>query len=158
MSPRAIGWAFVGVQVGLLVTLVILPARTDFPLPQHVRTLADIVFWLGVSFAVVAGLTLGRSLTATPVPTTAGTLRTSGVYALARHPIYTGVILIVAAMAVRSRSFISVAVAVATLGFFHLKAVWEEHQLTAVYPGYPAYAARTPRFIPSPRRRRRPRH
>jgi protein-S-isoprenylcysteine O-methyltransferase Ste14 len=35
-----------------------------------------------------------------------------------------------------------------TLGFFNVKARWEEARLAESYPGYRAYAARTPRFVP----------
>jgi protein-S-isoprenylcysteine O-methyltransferase Ste14 len=149
MSERATGWTFVGAQAVLIATLILLPGRRDFSLPDGVRTAADVLFWLGIALAVGAGLSLGRALTATPVPTAAGALRTDGLYRLVRHPIYSGVILIVIAMAVRSQSFVSLAVAAVTLVFFTVKARWEEGRLIDRYPEYPEYAARTPRFVPS---------
>lgn len=138
----------------MLATLVVLPGRDDFALPDLVRNAADAVFWIGVAAAIVAGLSLGRSLTATPVPTNAGTLRTSGLYHLVRHPMYTGVILMVIALAIRSESFVSLTVGAATLAFFNVKARWEERRLADRYPNYQAYAERTPRFIPGATTRR----
>jgi len=150
MSDRVVGWTFVGVQAVLLVTLILLPGGDDFSVPGWLRALANIVFAAGCVIAVVAGVSLGRSLTATPVPSASGELRSDGLYRWSRHPIYAGVILIVVAIAVRSGSFAVVAVAVVTIGFFGVKARWEERRLAARYPAYPAYAARTARFMPHP--------
>ena len=148
MSERTIGWLLVGVQAVLLVTLVLLPGGDDVSVPSWLTTVADVMFAVGALVAVVAGLSLGRALTATPVPTAAGELRTGGFYRHVRHPIYTGVILIVAAIALRSGSFAVIVVAAVTILFFRLKAGWEEQRLADRYPGYGEYAARTPRFVP----------
>ena len=150
---RRIGWAFVGAQAALIVSLAVLPSADHFPVPSWLRVTGNVVFWFGAALAVAAGLALGRSLTATPVPTERATLRTSGPYRWVRHPIYTGVLLIVAAMAVRSGSAFGLAVGALTIAFFHVKASWEEQRLTERFDGYAEYAAATPRFIPSPRRR-----
>lgn len=148
MSQRAIGWVFVGIQAALLVTLVLLPGRDDFDTPSWLRTIANVTFWAGVALVIAAGLTLGRALTATPVPNGAGELRTTGLYRFARHPIYSGVILIVIAMAWRSGSWVSLAVAAFTLGFFVIKSNWEEARLRERFDGYDDYATRTGRFFP----------
>jgi protein-S-isoprenylcysteine O-methyltransferase Ste14 len=111
------------------------------------------MFWVGVAVAVVAGIALGRSLTATPVPNARGTLRTSGPYRLVRHPIYTGVVLIVVAVAIRSGSAFGIALGAVTIGFFNIKASWEEQRLRARFSNYAHYSSETPRFIPRPRRR-----
>jgi protein-S-isoprenylcysteine O-methyltransferase Ste14 len=50
----------------------------------------------------------------------------------------------------RSGSLITLAVGAVTVAFFNAKAAWEEKRLAERYPGYAAYAARTPRFIPRP--------
>lgn len=50
------------------------------------------------------------------------------------------------------RATVAIAVATAALvARLAIKARWEEHRLGVRYPRYSAYAARTPRFIPSPR-------
>ena len=150
-SDRLVGWAFVGVQAVFIISLAVLPSADHYPVPTWLRTGANVVFWVGVALAVAAGLVLGRSLTATPVPTERATLRTSGPYRWVRHPIYTGVLLIVAAMAVRSGSVFGLALGALTIAFFHVKASWEEQRLTERFDAYADYAAVTPRFIPSPR-------
>jgi len=99
----------------------------------------------------VAALRLGAALTPTPVPTERGTLITGGLYTFVRHPIYTGVLIIVVGLVIRSGSLLTLLVGVATVWFFNAKAAWEEARLAERYPDYPAYAAVTPRFVPRPR-------
>lgn len=156
MSDRISGWLFVAAQALLLGVLIVLPTRSDFALPDWASTSLNGLFWFGVVLAVVAGLTLGRSLTATPVPTKSGELRTGGLYRFVRHPIYTGVILIVIALSVRPESFIGLVIGALTLVFFNAKAGWEEARLAERYPNYRQYAARTPRFVPNPLHRNGP--
>jgi protein-S-isoprenylcysteine O-methyltransferase Ste14 len=105
----------------------------------------------GLAGIGVASLRLGSALTATPVPTERGSLTTGGLYRYVRHPIYTAVLGIVIGLVIRSGSVPSLAVGLATVGFFNVKARWEERRLAVAYPDYAAYAARTPRFIPHPR-------
>lgn len=154
MSDVVRGWLYVGAQVGLLAALVLLPSRADWPTPGWVRTLGYVGILAGLALVAVASLGLGRALTPTPVPNRRGGLRTDGLYRFARHPIYTGVLTIVAGLVLRSGSLVSLAVGVVTVIFFDAKARWEELKLAEVFPDYPDYAARTARFFPHPFRRR----
>ncbi len=142
------GWAFVAGQVVLLVALVLLPGREDWPTPSWVWLVGQVLVIAGFVLMIVASLRLGRGLTATPVPNARGALITGGLYRYVRHPIYTGVLLIVVGLTLRSGSVVTLAVAVVTVVFFDRKARWEEAQLSDRYDGYTEYAARTPRFVP----------
>jgi protein-S-isoprenylcysteine O-methyltransferase Ste14 len=153
MSERRIGWGFVTLQVVLLVVLVVLPSRSDWAVPGWLRTVGLAGIVLGLVGIGGASIVLGRSLTPTPVPRGAGELTTTGLYAWVRHPIYTGVLLVVVGLVVGSGSLVTLVVGVLTVVFFQVKARWEEHRLAEVYPDYPAYAARTPRFVPRIRSR-----
>jgi len=148
VSERTTGWLFVAAQAILLAALVLMPGRSDFELPEWLRTIADVAFWVGVALGVIAAVALGRALTATPVPNAAGKLRTTGPYRFARHPIYSGVILLVLAIAVRSGSWWKIALGVATIAFFVVKTRWEEQRLADRFEEYEAYAATTGRFFP----------
>lgn len=148
MSDRTTGWVFVAVQAVLLIGLIALPSAEHVPTPGWLRTAMNVVFWTGVALVIVAGVLLGRSLTATPVPTARAQLRTAGPYRFVRHPIYTGVIMIVVAMAVRSGNAFGLLLGAITIGFFHVKASWEERRLSERFADYAEYAARTPRFVP----------
>ena len=148
MSTRTTGWAFVAAQAALLAGLIAMPSADHYPTPEWLRTAMNVLFWGGVAGAVAAGIALGRSLTATPVPTDTSTLRTTGPYRFVRHPIYTGVVMIVVALAVRSGNVAGLLLGAATIGFFNVKANWEEQRLIERFDEYSAYAATTPRFIP----------
>ena len=136
MSERVTGWAFVVVQAALLVTLVLLPGRADFDVPGWLRLLADVTFSVGVALGIAAGISLGRALTATPVPKVSGELRTGGLYRFARHPIYSGVVLIVVGVAARSGTWWKIALGVGTIVFFVVKTRWEEQRLRERFDGY----------------------
>jgi len=148
VDRRVVGWLFVAGQVVLLVALVLLPGRDDWPTPSWLWMLGQVAVLAGLAVIVVASLRLGGGLTPTPVPNARGHLATGGLYRHVRHPIYTGVLLIVAGLTVRSGSGVTLAVAAVTLVFFDRKARWEEARLRERYEGYGAYASRTPRFVP----------
>ncbi len=145
---RVIAWALVGLQALILVALVLLPSGTSWKVGGAVSTLAAVLFWSGGALAVGAGLQLGLGLTALPLPSPRGRLVTGGLFALARHPIYTGVILLSAGIALRSANPVKVLLVVALTVFFAFKARWEERRLVEAYGGYAEYAARTGRFVP----------
>ena len=150
MNRQLIGWTWVAGQALLLGALVLVPGRDDWATPAILLAVAGILFFGGLIIVAIAALGLGAGLTPTPVPTQSGTLITSGFYQHVRHPIYTGVLTVVAGVTLRSASLVHLAIAVATVAFFDRKSAWEEKQLTDHYPGYPEYAAITPKFVPRP--------
>lgn len=152
MSRRLAGWSFVLVQLALLVGLAVTSSQGGdaWPTPAPLRALAALCTLGGLLVVAVAALQLGRALTATPVPNGRAALRTGGLYGVVRHPIYSGVLLVVVGLAARSASWITAALAIVTVAFFHVKARWEEARLAEEFDGYAAYAAATPRFVPRP--------
>jgi protein-S-isoprenylcysteine O-methyltransferase Ste14 len=147
------GWLFVAAQVVLLVALVLVPTGSAWPVPGWLRAFSTGLVLAGLAVVVVGGLSLGRALTPTPVPNGRGGLRTRGLYRFVRHPIYTGVLAVVLGLTLASRSWVGLAIGVGTVAFFGVKARWEEARLAEAFPGYRAYAAVTPRFVPCwPRR------
>jgi len=153
MDRRTIGWLLVAAQAALILVLVLLPSGDAWPTPTWLEVTGLVIGGLGAVWALVAALRLGERLTPTPVPRDGGQLRTDGPYAHVRHPIYTGVLLIVVGITLRSGSALVLVLGVATVGFFHAKARFEEGLLAERFPEYRSYAARTPRFLPAPWRR-----
>jgi protein-S-isoprenylcysteine O-methyltransferase Ste14 len=144
----------VAVQVVLLVAVVVVPNADHWPTPAWVLAASSVLTVGGMIVVVVSVLWLGRSITPNPEPRASATLQTGGPFRWVRHPVYSGVLLLVTGVALRTGNVVAFVVAVVTVVFFHAKARWEEGRLAATYPEYAAYAARTPRFVP---RLRRPR-
>lgn len=155
-SPRIghhlVGWLFVAAQAALFLALILLPRAGHWPVPGWLDAAGYLLMAAGVALAIAAGLRLGRSLTPTPMPTDDGQLTTTGLYRFSRHPIYSGVLAIVAGIVVRSGSVVIAAVGALAVVFFAAKARWEENRLHERYPDYGAYASTTGRFLPRLRR------
>ena len=91
---------------------------------------------------------LGQSLTPLPYPREDGILVQSGVYAIVRHPIYSGVILATLGYAIAQQSLSHLAFAVLFLLFFNAKSAREEVWLTEKYPDYSHYQQRVKKLLP----------
>jgi protein-S-isoprenylcysteine O-methyltransferase Ste14 len=102
----------------------------------------------GAGILIVSRITLGRSFTPLPRPRNRSTLRSTGIYARARHPIYGG--LLVAGLGLSLHRSPLVLAPTASLAIvFWLKSIREEAWLAERFPQYPAYRQATPRrFIP----------
>lgn len=153
VSRSTIGWVWVAGQVVLLGALIVAPGGDAWAKPDALTLTANLLFFGGLALVGAAAAGLGRALTPTPVPTEAGRLTTTGLYRFVRHPIYTGVLAVVAGITLRSGSWLHLALAAATVVFFDRKAAWEERALRDRYPDYGDYAARTPKFVPRIARR-----
>ena len=143
-----VAWLFVVVQFALLAAIVVLPAGDAWSVPSWLDSAAWVLEALGAAIVVIGAVNLGRSLTPLPSPIAHGKLRERGLYRWVRHPIYSGIIALAVGAAVRSSNGVVLAVVVALIGWLGVKARWEETRLLRRYPGYAAYAARTPRFVP----------
>jgi protein-S-isoprenylcysteine O-methyltransferase Ste14 len=147
-GARLLAVAVVAVQAGLLAAFFLAPRRSDWPLPGWLATVGSAMVLAGGGVLIAAALNLGRSLTPLPTPAAKGTLRTTGLYRIVRHPIYAGLLALLFGGALGSRSVMRLALAVAMLGVLNRKAAWEEDMLRRRYPEYEEYARRTPRFVP----------
>jgi protein-S-isoprenylcysteine O-methyltransferase Ste14 len=147
-SDRLIAWLFVVGQLALIAAVFLLPGGDDWPVPEWLATAGRGLQIIGVVVLVAGAVNLGTSLTPLPTPVADGTLRTNGVYRYVRHPIYSGLMAIVAGSAMRSGSIIVAVVTLALMCWLMFKARWEERQLAERYEDYGAYASRTPRFLP----------
>lgn len=148
MTDKSKGNLLVAIQFVLLAVIVFLPRGTSWAVPLPVTVLAFVAVAVGLLTAVAALITLGKSLSANPVPVEHGELKTFGVFALVRHPVYSGIMIGVIGYAVLSRSWFVVAAVVALGVLFAVKARFEDALLVAKYPQYLAYGQRVGRFVP----------
>ena len=103
---------------------------------------------LAVILMIWARLTFGiRSFHYAANPT-AGGLVTSGPYRFVRHPIYAAILFFVWAGVASQISLVGVGLGILVSGATAVRIIAEERLVTARYPEYVAYAARTKRVIP----------
>jgi protein-S-isoprenylcysteine O-methyltransferase Ste14 len=100
------------------------------------------VFGLGAIIGVAAMARLGRQLVPQPSPVRGGALIDTGLYGVVRHPIFTGVFLMISGSVIRVPSLAGAVVFVVSGVFFDRKSAYEEALLADAYPGYDDYRRR----------------
>jgi protein-S-isoprenylcysteine O-methyltransferase Ste14 len=134
-------------------------------LPRHVNLGAanamlnridpDRIRWLGAALMAAGGLivawgirSLGRNLTPGTEPLPGAQLVTTGAYAHFRHPIYAGVVLLLAGYTVAwSNWTLGLVMGFIALQYFQAKAGVEERWLMEKFPVYQAYMRQVPRRV-----------
>lgn len=140
-------YLLVGTQF-LLFLIYLVPFDLNFEVADYLRFPSLLVAIIGFLIVLVALLNLDKNLTAFPTPKNNSELITSGLYRYVRHPIYTGILLIVFGYSIYSASVSRLIISLLLLILFYFKTNYEEQKLSQKYPEYLAYKARTGRFIP----------
>jgi len=150
LGPRGEGW--VALQLGLVLAIAlagIAAGNAWGGAAALVAAIAGLVLIVAGGLLAVRGLLdLGAGLTPFPKPRDGAALVTHGVYRLARHPVYGGLVLAAAGYGLVLASPIALVLAAVLFGFFDLKSRREELWLADRYPGYADYRAHTRRLIP----------
>jgi protein-S-isoprenylcysteine O-methyltransferase Ste14 len=108
--------------------------------PAWIRRLGVILIAGGAGLVVWGVRSLGPSLTPGIEPLPTGQLITTGPYAHVRHPIYSGVVLLLTGYVLSwSNWTMAVLVALLTRTYFEAKAKAEERWLIQRFPGYQSY-------------------
>lgn len=146
--PPAAAWGLVALQFVFLMLLGFMPWGDVWQRGVATLVLGLTLVALGVVIALAAGAGLGRTLTPSPIPKADGQLVTTGVYALVRHPIYSGLLVLGIGLVVIGASWLHLLAWVALLSVLMTKSRFEERMLVDQYPDYAAYAARVGRLVP----------
>jgi len=142
------------IQVLLMALVGVSPGLSGGrpPLPEPATdpwTMAGAVLCVAGGLLFVGSLwRLGPSLTALPAPKDDATLVVRGPYAVVRHPIYSGGIVLAFGWALVWHSWPAAASAAALAVFLDCKSRREERWLVGRYPGYRDYQRRVRRFVP----------
>jgi len=147
-----LGRLFVGLQFAWFLGIALAMA-SEGTLPEVsvdvTRIVGGMVAVIGAALALISSRRLGPALTALPEPRSDAVLIETGPYALARHPIYGGVTLLILGAAMIADSLTGVFLSLGLLPFFYLKSEYEERTLRIRYPEYRGYRERvTRRLIP----------
>ncbi len=139
-------------QVPLLALAVFLPLWFRIPARNRAERLVHgggaALLLFGAGMVLAASISLGRQLTPFPRPRDHAHLREHGIYGLARHPLYGGLILATTGWSMWTLSWPG-AVSVLLLGLFlDRKASYEEGWLTRRFDTYAGYRERVRKLIP----------
>ncbi len=140
--PRIAGLAG---TVMLLVVGALPQGERLYAPPSWVGGLSTAVSVIAFATAVYGLLYLRRSLSIIPE---VRRLVTGGPYRLVRHPLYAAEILAAVAFVMANPGALAVAVLAPFVATQLVRSRFEERLLTAAYPEYAGYAARTRRLIP----------
>lgn len=108
--------------------------------------LGVVLLLAGVVVAVLALTGLGSALTAVPAPLEGERLRTQGIYAVVRHPIYGSLILMAVGFSLVTSPWALLLSAVLAV-VLDLKRRVEEEFLARTYPDYADYRRAVPRAL-----------
>ncbi len=146
--PTTKDYVYVTIQFLLFLAYAWNPGWLPLELPWWVQNLGVAIAVTGLCTCVLALLQLNTTLSPFPTPVRHGQLTTKGVFALARHPIYTGIILVAFGYGLYSGSGYRLLVGLGLLVLFNFKAAYEEELLLQHYPDYGAYMKKVGRFTP----------
>jgi protein-S-isoprenylcysteine O-methyltransferase Ste14 len=131
-------WAQFGLIIAFGAAVFLDPALLMQPEPA--------VAWMGLAICLVglaiiawALRTMGKVMQVSPEPKAEGHLITGGVYRWLRHPMYTGMTLIVIGLAMRRPTPFTLLFGVALIVMLHFKSRYEERMLVVRYADYAAY-------------------
>ena len=149
LGPRGEGWVLL--QAVLLLGVVV-AGLVGGPWPQSLRVSALVIAIIpgaaGLWLAASAIGTLGRSGSPFPKPPAVSELKESGPYALVRHPIYGGILLLSVTWSLTRSPWALVPTAALATALV-LKARLEERWLIDRHPAYAGYRQRVRRrFVP----------
>jgi protein-S-isoprenylcysteine O-methyltransferase Ste14 len=141
------GEAFVGLQFGLVFLVVVAPVFQD--------AIEDSGLWAGLAisaaglaFGYAAVQQLGDSLSPWPKPVDKNVLQTDGVFALSRHPIYSGLLITCFGLSLVNASYPRLLFSLLLLLVMDAKAAAEEEFMREKHgDAYTRYCESTPRFF-----------
>ncbi len=149
MHPVNTGSRWVLAQFVVLVLIglaVVLFGASPQPVPT---ILAVALFVAGQAMALAAAFQMRQYLSAHPAPAPGAKLLRDGIYGLVRHPMYGGVLLMVAAVALFDLNLVAGGLTLVLAGVFYGKSRYEEGLLAEAFLGYADYVQQVSRrFIP----------
>ncbi|WP_324719524.1 methyltransferase family protein [Salinimicrobium sp. HB62] len=122
--------------------------RLKFELSDNLQGLALIIAGVGFLLAILALVQIRSKISPFPSPREGAKLVTSGTFAFARHPIYSGVLFMAFGLSVWLGSGYKLLISLLLYLLFFLKSRYEEKRLEEVFPEYEVYKRNTGRFFP----------
>lgn len=148
VDSTAVDIQYVALQFIILALFIAGPNLVRFELPKFTLWIGVGISLLGFILFIVAVLQLGKSLSLYPTPSPKSELITTGVFHHIRHPIYSGILLVLLGLAIIFGSLLKLIFFIVAVIFFYKKSSYEEKRLIDKYPEYKNYKTKTGRFFP----------
>ena len=133
----------------LLIALYLMdPEWAHLELPQWLRYLALIDVLMGILVLFAGLFALGSNLTPMPRPKEDGVLISTGIFKYIRHPLYAGILFIMAGGSIYLASLWKMLISLLVWALFHYKSTVEESYLKQRFPDYENYMLTAGRFLP----------
>lgn len=139
-------WLLVG-QAACEITML-LPGRRLWRARLPITAAGAGLIIAGLGLGGSAAWALGRQVRLHPSPPAGAVLRTTGPYRHTRHPMYVGMILAAAGVALLRARGSSVVALAGMIAVLSSKATVEERALLTRFPAYSDYCRGTPRCLP----------
>jgi protein-S-isoprenylcysteine O-methyltransferase Ste14 len=127
---------------GFAATFFLTGGSTLVPAVPY-RAVGSAVCAAGLVVMFAAMVSIGNAVQIAPEPRAGAKLATTGIYSYLRHPIYTGILILVAGLFLRKPTLAVGSAAAIVVAFLLIKAQFEERLLLDRYPKYAEYRRRT---------------
>jgi len=119
-----------------------------FPFPRACPIVGGVLMVVGAILLVAGIVRLGRALTPWPYPKDGAGLVQTGAYALVRHPMYSGGLMLGLGWALYVQGWLTLGYVAALLVLLDVKSRREEEWLSAKFSEYGSYQRRVRKLIP----------
>lgn len=139
---------YVLLQFLLFLLWLVEIGEMHFELSPNLRRLALLIAGVGLILVLVALVQIGSKISPFPSPRQGTKLITTGAFAFARHPIYSGVLFLAFGLSIWLGSGYKLIISLLLYLLFFLKSRYEEKRLLEIFPDYDLYRKNTGRFFP----------
>jgi protein-S-isoprenylcysteine O-methyltransferase Ste14 len=139
---------FVGIQF-LLFGFYLFKIKTiAIQIPYFISLTGLVISVTGLLILLLALLQLNSNLSPFPTPKSSAELIQTGLYKFIRHPIYTGIILLLFGYGIYRSSLFKILIALLLFILFYFKSSYEEKLLQTRYSNYSEFKKTRGRFFP----------
>ncbi|MFO7718940.1 MAG: methyltransferase [Gillisia sp.] len=139
---------YVALQILLFFAFLLDVMLFSFEIPFFLNFILVLIGIIGLVLIIVAFFQLNKNLSPFPTPKEYSSLLTNGVFKWIRHPIYTGILIIIFSIAVFQGSGYRLFISFLLLILFDFKSRYEEKKLEEKFPEYEIYKMKTGKFLP----------
>lgn len=124
------------------------PMSLDYALPTLLLWPAQLAMIVGLILLFAALKQIGLRISPFPRPRENTQLIIDGVFAVVRHPIYSGIFLFAVGLAFYKEELYKLIISILLLILFYFKSSYEEKNMMQRFEGYASYRKRVGRFFP----------